>query len=563
MNIFRLIAQFSGHLWTRIRTSVPVIVAVLALFPIQERPVHAQPSSPDNSSALQGSVRDLRGRPVAAAIVHLQAKLGAQALTTQTDFAGTYRFSSLRPGEYVVRAELAGFAEATSGSFVLGGNETKNVDLTLGSPKADLSDSAAPQAEFFDEPRFTVAGVTDSTNLGGHGSNTIARTKDALAKDTISLSSDLHPVPFPVTSHGTSEKALRDAVARQSSSFEANQELGKLLVAEGKATEAIQYLERASQLNSASYENAYLLGLAFAYSGDYRRARVNIRQLLAAQGKDVQHSAELHHLLAEVEGKLRNPVEAVREYQLAAELNPSERNLFDWASELLKHRANQPAIEVFSKGNRLFPGSIPMKLGLGAAWYANGSYEQAVQHFCDASDLNPADPTPYLFIGRLQNAENIPSQRLVEKLKRFVRLQPENAMANYYYARILWKRSKSSEQNGNSAQLEALLRKAVRLDPNLGVAYLQLGILYGERTDFPNAISAYQKAIQTSPQMAESHYRLSQIYKRTGESLKAQQEMEIFDQISRKEAEEAERERRDIQQFVYKLRDQMPGAQPQ
>ena len=47
------------------------------------------------------------------------------------------------------------------------------------------------------------------------------------------------------------------------------------------------------------------------------------------------------------------------------------------------------------------------------------------------------------------------------------------------------------------------------------------------------------------------------------ENLKAQQELEIFDQLSKKQAEEVERERRQIQQFVYKLRDQTPGAQPQ
>ena len=556
-------AQFSGHFGIRIATSVLAMVAVLALFPIQGRSVHGQSASPDKSSALQGSVRDSHGRPVAAVVVRLQAKGGPQPLTTQTDLAGTYRFSSLSKGEYLVRAELPGFAEATSGSFVLGEKEIKSIDLTLRSPKPDVSASPTPQAEFFDEASFTVAGVTDSTNLGGHGSNTISRTKDALAKDTISLGRESHTNSSPATSPDSSEKALRDAVARQPATFEANQELGKLLVAERKASEALPYLERASRLNPTSYENAYQLAVAYADTGDYQRARGNIRRLLAMQDKNTQDGAELHHLLAEVEDKLRNPVESVREYQLAAELNPSEQNLFDWGSELLKHRADQPAIEVFSKGNRLFPRSVRMKLGLGAAWYASGSYDQAVHHFCDASDLNPADSTPYLFIGRLQNPENIPSETLMEKLERFVRLRPENAMANYYYARILWKRAKGSTDSGNSAQVEYLLRNAVRLDPKLGVGYLQLGILYAERKDFPQAILAYQKAIETSPQMAEAHYRLSQIYKRTGESLKARHELEVFNQLSRKEEEEAERERRDIQQFVYKLRDQMPGAQPQ
>jgi tetratricopeptide (TPR) repeat protein len=556
-----LTTYFYGYHGTRIATCVLAMIAVLALFPARGRPVHGQSASPEDSAVLQGSIRDSRGRSVASAMVYLQAKSESQPLTAHTDSAGTYRFSALHQGVYVLRAELKGYGGATSGSFILGRNETKNIDLTLESPPAGTPGSSASQTEFFDEPGFTVAGVTDSTNLGGHGSNTTARTKEALAKDTVSLGkSQAAPSPAALSSQETS---LRVEAAHEPGNFEANHRLGKWLVEAGKAREALSYLKRASQINPSSYENVYQLALAYADSGDYQRARSNVRTLLTTQDKDARHGAELHHLLADVEGKLGNPVEAVREYQLAAELNPSEPNLFDWGSELLRHRAAQPAIEVFSKGNRLFRGSVRMLLGLGAAWYAGGSYDQAVQRFCDASDLNPADATPYLFMGRLQSAETVPSERLVEKLERFVRLQPENALANYYYALALWKQLKDPEDSGNPAQVESLLQKAVHLDPKLGIGHLQLGILYSEQKDFRKAMMAYQNAIEASPRMEEAHYRLAQIYKRTGENLKAQQELETFDQLSKKRAEEVERERHEIQQFVYKLRDRTPGAQPQ
>jgi tetratricopeptide (TPR) repeat protein len=559
----RLTAHFSGDLGTRVSACVVTMIAVLALFPVQGRLLHGQSASPNGSATLQGSVRDPRGQAVAAAIVHLQGKSGSQLLIAHTDSAGTYRFTALRDGEYVVRAELTGYGEATSGSLVLGKDEIKTIDLTLESSKTAVADPAATQVEFFDEPSFTVAGVTDSTNLGGHGSNTIARTKETLAKDTVSLGRESHAVPSPVASLSALDKYLREAVARDPGNFEANQKLGKLLVAEGKGLEAIRYLERATQLNPSFYENAYQLALAYAGSGDYQRARSQVRTLLTTQDRGAQDTAELHHLLGEVEGNLGNPVEAVREYQLAAGLNPSELNLFDWGSELLIHRADQPAIEVFTKGNRLFPRSARMLLGLGAAWYASGSYEQAVQRFCDASDLNPADSTPYLFIGRLQSAETIPADRLVDKLERFVRLKPENALANYYYALTLWKKRKGPEDSENVVQVESLLQKAVHLDPKLGLGHLQLGILYSAQKDSRKAILAYQKAIEASPQMEEAHYRLAQIYKRTGENLKAQQELEVFDQLSKKRTEEVERERREIQQFVYKLRDPTAATQPQ
>jgi len=165
-------------------TCTLVTLAMLALFSVQGRPVYGQSASPQDSGTLQGSVRDPCGQLLASAIVYLQAQGGSQPVIAQTDSAGTYRFPSLRRGMYVLRAKLAGYSDATSGSFVIGENETKSIILALKPLKAETTSSPATATEFFDEPSFTVAGVTDTTNLGGHGSDTIVRTKEALAKDT-------------------------------------------------------------------------------------------------------------------------------------------------------------------------------------------------------------------------------------------------------------------------------------------------------------------------------------------------------------------------------------------
>jgi tetratricopeptide (TPR) repeat protein len=249
-------------------------------------------------------------------------------------------------------------------------------------------------------------------------------------------------------------------------------------------------------------------------------------------------------------------LEAVQEYQRAAELNASESNLFEWAAELLTHGADEPAIEVFTKGNRLFPRSARMLLGLAAACYARGFYDQAARHFFEASDLDPSDPSPYMFLGKVQSVEIIQLEGFAERLGRFARLQPDNAWANYYYAVSLWKRRNDPDDSQTPAQVQSLLERAVRLDPNLGVGYLQLGILYSDRQDFHNAISAYRKAIEVSPILEEAHYRLAQAYGHTGQKLNAQKELEIYSQLSKNSAAEVKRERAEMQQFVFALRGQ-------
>lgn len=369
-----------------------------------------------------------------AATVHLRVDLTGQTLTTQADAKGSYRFSALRAGSYTLRAQAGDAGEATAGPFVLGDTETKKADLTL-------------QYAFFDEPSFIVAGVTDTMARGGHGSDTVLRSSEALAKETASLG-----------------------------------------------------------------------------------------------------SASL------VDEKQGNVLEAVREYQRAAESDPSETNLFDWGAELLKHRAAEPATEVFTKGHRLFPRSLRMLLGLAAAWYAHGSYAEAAARFFQACDLNPADPEPYMFLGKVQSTEITQLEGYVERLRRFAGLHPENSWANYYYAVSLWKQRQGPEDVETPVRARELLEKAVRTDPLLGAAYLQLGIVYSDQNEYARAIAAYQKAIAVSPQLDEPHYRLGQAYGRIGEKEKARQELEIYQQMAKKSAEEVERERAQIRQFVYELR---------
>jgi tetratricopeptide (TPR) repeat protein len=578
MGCFRVNVRQSGWLEIPVASCLLAVAALLTPSLIQGQDVQGPPHEPSDSATLQGSVRDSTGRPVAGATVYLQVKDGTQTLSAPVDATGSYRFRDLHEGIYMLRVEMAGHSQATIGPCVLGPKEAKKLDLTLESPKgpqaqaSSLGKPVEKPPEFFDEPQFTVAGVTDGTNLGGHGSNTIVRTKESLAKDIASLSvSGDKPLatslaPASSVSVDPAEISLRAMAEREPGSFDANHRLGKLLIDRGKAPEAVAYLERASQVNSADYENAYLLALAYADAGQYQRARANARALLTPQQKTLpdlaqQDQAELHHLLGDIEEKLGDPLEALREYQRAAELNPSEPNFFDWGAELLLHRAAEPAIEVFSKGNRLFPQSARMLVALGVAWYSNGSYDQAAQRLCEASDLNPSDPQPYLFLGKIQSVETNQSECSVERLKRFANLQPENALASYYYGVNLWKRRKGPDDAETIAEAESRLRRAVQLDPNLGVGFLQLGVLYSGRKDFARAISSYQDAIHASPQLEEAHYRLAQAYKRTGDKLKADEELRRYNQISKTKDEEVERERRESRQFVYTLRSPASGAQ--
>jgi tetratricopeptide (TPR) repeat protein len=522
---------------------------------------------PDRTAIVKGYVRDENARSVPFAAISLQDHAGVQVLQGQTAVDGSYKLTAVAGGTYTLGAESGGFRSAKFGPFVIDAGQEETIDLTLSpaSGKTPTEPSQPDQPQYDDEPKFTVAGVSAAASPGGHGSDAILRTTETLSQQTASLGERTPANSFSGNNSNSAdtgeESRLRGAVEQRPEDFIANHRLGTFLAENGKSTQALPYLERASRATPDDFDNAYELARAEANLGENELALTHARACLA-QANSSARQAALHHLLGNVEEKLGRPLEAVQDYQRAAELDPSETHLFDWGSELLVHRALEPAAEVFTRGKHLFPHSSRMLIGLGVANYARGFKDEGARGLCEAADLNPGDPRPYLFMGRLETVENAHSGCLAEKLQQFARLQPDNGLANYYSALTIDRFGDGSEGVRNRARVQALLEKAVELSPSLGAAYLQLGILYSDQKNFPQAIPAYQKAIQSSPDLAEAHFRLSHAYSIAGEKTKAAAELELYRQASSQAAEQAERERREIHQFVFTLRDQSPATPP-
>ncbi len=157
-------------------------------------------------------------------------------------------------------------------------------------------------------------------------------------------------------------------------------------------------------------------------------------------------------------------------------------------------------------------------------------------------------------------------------VRRTVKLYPDKALANYYYAVGLWKQLKGGSQNGRIAAenfklVDSLLRTAVRLDPQLGAAHLQLGIVYAERSDYQLAIPEFQKAVEVSAALddtaQQAHYRLAQAYRRTGDHEHVKVELELQARSASQAREYAEQKRREIGEFVVALRTQPASAPTQ
>ena len=350
------------------------------------------------------------------------------------------------------------------------------------------------------------------------------------------------------------QEQLKRAIALEPRSFDANHNLGELYVRMNKLPEAVPFLEEAQRIQPSSYDNGYDLALAYLFTGHPPKARQLVQGLL--QGKN---TAELHNLLGQIEEKDGKFVAAVNEFEIAAHQDPSESNLFDWASELLLHRTLEPAIEVFRQGAERYPNSPRMAIGLGIALYSRGNYDEAVKSLVRASDLSPSDPRSYFFLSKAYDSSPSQADEVIRRFARFSALQQKDARASYYYAMSLWKGKRAQDPSLDLHQIESLLTKAITLDPNLADAHLHLGNLYSDQGQYAESIPEYVKALENNPDLADARYRLGQAYVHTGEKEKAQAQFQVYQRLRAQHLADLDKQRAEIRQFVYSEKNDVPA----
>jgi tetratricopeptide (TPR) repeat protein len=348
----------------------------------------------------------------------------------------------------------------------------------------------------------------------------------------------------------SAEQQFKKAVELEPRTFDTNHNLGEFYVQSGRIPEAAPFLEKAQKINPASYDNGYDLSLAYIEMGRLTEARQQVHELLKQK-----NTAELHNLLAQVEEKDGKFIPAANEFEIAAHMDPSESNMFDWGSELLLHRTLDPAIEVFQHATERYPASPRLAIGLGMALYSRGNYDEAVKALLRAADLSPSDPRCYFFLSKAYDSSPGQADEVIQRFRRFAELPPKNARALYYYAMSLWKGKRAQDAALDINQIGSLLKSAVALDPKLAEAHLQLGNLYSDQNKYSDAVPEYERALELNADLADAHYRLGQAYVRTGQKERAQEQLQVYQRLRAQHLAELDKQKAEIRQFVYSSKD--------
>jgi len=435
------------------RLLLPPLLAFLSgLFVI---PTFGAPQAAPQEIVVEGKVCDNAGSPISGAGVQLETESGKAIASTVTDSSGNFRLKMPTDAKVRIHVRQQGFRD----NAVTYDNTKMQIILK--------KSAASNGMEFSDSPNFTVAGVTDWSNVGLHGSDVNVKTSEALTKEATGLKSSSGSAP------GDSE-------------------------------------------------------------------------------------ADAHRILGDEKEESGDPLDAEHEYELAVKLDPSEQNYFSWGAELLLHRAGVAAVEVLSKGAALHAASQRMIEALGAAFYANGQYTEATQQMCRAAELNPDDPEPYLFLGRIEAGAKDTFSCSEEALRRFVSGQPKNSDGNFYYGLVLLKNAQRSQREADFQRAASAFRNALASRPSFGEVYVQLGLLYNARGQRDAALREFQNAVRVAPHLPEAHYQLSLASRRAGDTAKADEEMKKYEGLHSAEEAALDKQRKEMKQFVTILQQSSP-----
>ncbi|HSA94030.1 MAG TPA: tetratricopeptide repeat protein [Terriglobales bacterium] len=203
----------------------------------------------------------------------------------------------------------------------------------------------------------------------------------------------------------------------------------------------------------------------------------------------------------------------------------------------------EAAEAAFQQARDLQPQKAAANYQLGEVYSRRGQTELAITHFRRAIQLEPSEPESYLRLATLELqlrrfhdaeqtlhallrrrakypvayfmlgrvAAETDDYALAEKqLREYVRLRPGDAKGLGELGMVLLRAEKTQEG-------EALSKRALAIDPNLGLVHYNLGLSYELRGDHSRSKSHLIAAVRLLPTNADAHYQLGIVLLRLGQ----------------------------------------------
>jgi tetratricopeptide (TPR) repeat protein len=315
------------------------------------------------------------------------------------------------------------------------------------------------------------------------------------------------------------ETAWRSILAAHPNNAEACAHLGFLEARQEHYKQAVPLYRKALALDPSMPGLRLNLGLALFKGGELKEAIQVFQSLLKTEPPSSPESQRLTALIGIAEYGIGDYAAAVPYLKTAAANDPQnlQFRLF-LAHSCLSTRQFQCVLDTYHEILTLNAESAEADMLAGEAEDEMRNHAAAIEQFRAAVKADPGEPNVHFGLGYL-----LWTQNQFEEAAREFEAELANVPAN---AQALAFLADSYMQLNRSDQALPLIQKALKIDPNLARAHLDLGILYADAGHREEAIREFKTAAHLSPDDPAPHWRLARLYQSMGNKAEANLEFQ-------------------------------------
>ncbi|QDT63494.1 TPR repeat-containing protein YrrB [Calycomorphotria hydatis] len=232
------------------------------------------------------------------------------------------------------------------------------------------------------------------------------------------------------------EPIAREAVKRWPNNDDAQNNLGLILVEQGRLKEALPHLQTALKINPSTPKAKTFLNLGNLYqkANQLDKAAGNFRKAIEA---DPQYS-EAYNNLGIVLGRLGQHEEAAEHFQKAVKLNPlNAEAVVSLGNTYLIAGKRGEAMQTYRRALQIKPDSADAHCNLGVALAKDErSLTQAEQHYVAAIKLNPLHINARFNYAKLL-VRTKRYQEAIRELQTILKINPNDAEARATLQRLV------------------------------------------------------------------------------------------------------------------------------
>ncbi len=305
------------------------------------------------------------------------------------------------------------------------------------------------------------------------------------------------------------EAAWRAFVKVQPANPEGYAHLGFLEARQERYAQAVPLYRKALAINPTMPGLRMNLGLALFKAGELKEAIPTFDSLLKSQPPSSPEAERLTILLGMAHYGMDEYAAAIPYLKEATASDPQNLPFrLVLAHSCLGAKQFQCVLDVYHEILMLNAESAEADMLAGEALDEMQDHDGATEQFRAAAKANPQEPNVHFGLGYLlwcQSQYEEAAQQFEAELANL----PNNAQALVYLA------DTNMKMNHPEAALP-LIEKAIRINPGMELAHLDLGILYADAGHRDDALRELKVAVKLSPNDVKVHWRLARLYQAMG-----------------------------------------------